>query len=51
MPGREQRAGAVRLVDDMLAQGEKAIVFTNYQAVVDALMAHFGEKAVKLTKN
>jgi SWI/SNF-related matrix-associated actin-dependent regulator 1 of chromatin subfamily A len=33
----------------MLAQGEKAIVFTNYQAVVDALMAHFGDKAVKLT--
>lgn len=40
---------AIALVDDMLAQGEKAIVFTNYQAVVDALMAHFGDKAVKLT--
>ncbi|GIW13981.1 MAG: hypothetical protein KatS3mg062_1420 [Tepidiforma sp.] len=37
------------LVEDTLAGGEKAIVFTNFTAVADMLQKHFGDAAVRLT--
>jgi SWI/SNF-related matrix-associated actin-dependent regulator 1 of chromatin subfamily A len=40
---------AIALVGSIVEQGEKVVVFTNYQAVVDALTAHFGEASVRLT--
>ncbi|MFN3431655.1 MAG: DEAD/DEAH box helicase [Candidatus Sericytochromatia bacterium] len=40
---------AKALVADMVEQDQKVVVFTCYQAVVDAMMAHFGPKAVRVT--
>jgi SWI/SNF-related matrix-associated actin-dependent regulator 1 of chromatin subfamily A len=40
---------AIALVANIVEQGEKVVVFTGYQAVVDAIMGHFGAQAVKLT--
>ncbi|MDB5100079.1 MAG: SWI/SNF-related matrix-associated actin-dependent regulator 1 of chromatin subfamily [Cyanobacteria bacterium RYN_339] len=40
---------ALALVEDVLAQGEKVIVFSGYQAVVDAFLARFGAQAVRVT--
>lgn len=40
---------AISLVGSIVEQGEKVVVFTGYQAVVDALVAHFGPQAAKLT--
>lgn len=37
------------LVEDAVASGEKAIVFTGFNAVADALERHFGDAAVRLT--
>lgn len=36
-------------VEDVLAQGEKVIVFSQYHAVIDALAERFGEAAVRVT--
>jgi SWI/SNF-related matrix-associated actin-dependent regulator 1 of chromatin subfamily A len=40
---------ALALVADMVDQGEKVVVFSGYQAVVDAFMARFGARAVRVT--
>jgi SWI/SNF-related matrix-associated actin-dependent regulator 1 of chromatin subfamily A len=40
---------ALALVEDMVAQGEKVVVFTAYQAVVDAFVGRFQGQAVRVT--
>jgi SWI/SNF-related matrix-associated actin-dependent regulator 1 of chromatin subfamily A len=40
---------AIALAEDILAQGEKLIVFSGYHAVIDALTGHFGKSAVRVT--
>lgn len=37
------------LIASILEQGEKVVVFTHYQKVVQALMSHFGPTAVRVT--
>lgn len=40
---------AIALVENILSAGEKVIVFTCYQRVVDAMMTHLSDRAVRVT--
>jgi len=46
---KDKAKHTARLVRDALEQGEKAIVFTGFNAVADTLQAEFGPAAVRLT--
>jgi SWI/SNF-related matrix-associated actin-dependent regulator 1 of chromatin subfamily A len=47
--GKDKVKHTVSLVEDAISSGEKAIVFTCFNSVADALQAHFASAAVRLT--
>ncbi len=46
---KDKAKATAALVEDAVADGEKAIVFTGFNAVADSLIRHFGDTAVRLT--